>query len=214
MKILSLVMSVGSLAHPALALDTRAMDRSRVPFSSGFRQPGPPVVQSEFRANWNQHKWDANVSHIASGFVYNSPSQRKVRVDEAYDSTFGSSLLDYTNVTQEGVANRLWTLSPAITSPPACFEGFTNPAFPLISDDFLVANNAIYGGEMDDALSGKVSSWDILYQGAIPVTVLLGEDNIIQGYDFVGPETRARAITRFFNIIVGPIGREVFEFPC
>ena len=104
------------------------------------------------------HDRDANISHIASGFVYNSPSQRKVRVDEAYDSTFGSSLFDYNNVTQEGVANRLWTLSPAITSPPACFEGFANPAFPLISEDFLVANNAIYGGEMYDALAGKVSS--------------------------------------------------------
>jgi hypothetical protein len=53
-----------------------------------------------------------------------------------------------------------------------------------------------------------------LYQGAIPVTILLDEANVIQGYDFLGKETRARAITRFFNIIVGPIAEEVFDFPC
>jgi hypothetical protein len=100
---------------------------------------------------------DANVSHIASGFIYNSPSLSKVRVDEAYDSTLGSSLFDYTNVTQEGVANQLWSLSPAVTSPPECFQGFSNPAFPLISEDILVANEAIYGGVMYDAFAGEVA---------------------------------------------------------
>jgi hypothetical protein len=100
---------------------------------------------------------DANVSHIASGFIYNSPSRSKVRVDEAYDSTLGSSLFDYTNVTQGGVANRLWSLSPAITSPPECFQGFSNPAFPLISEDILVANEAIYGGVTYDAFAGEVA---------------------------------------------------------
>jgi hypothetical protein len=54
----------------------------------------------------------------------------------------------------------------------------------------------------------------MLYQGAIPVTILLDEDNTIQGYDFLGTETRARAITRFFNIMVGQIGKELFDFPC
>lgn len=54
------------------------------------------------------------------------------------------------------MANRLWTLSPAITAPLQCFAGFTNPAFPLISEDLLVANNAIYGGVMHDSLAGEV----------------------------------------------------------
>jgi hypothetical protein len=56
--------------------------------------------------------------------------------------------------------------------------------------------------------------WDILYQGVMPVTVLLDKENVVQGYDFIGSETRARAITRFFNIILGPFGSDVFDFPC
>lgn len=27
------------------------------PFSSGFRQPDPPLIHTAFQANWNQHKW-------------------------------------------------------------------------------------------------------------------------------------------------------------
>lgn len=185
MKILSppisvgiLAMNVRNLVQPTLAWNTGVVDRSRMIFSSSFHQPEPPMVESEFRANWNQHKWyeplmknsfvfgallknrlhrDANISNIASGFIYHSPSQETVRVDETYESTLGSSLFDYTNVTQEGVANRVWTLSPAITSPPQCFEGFVSPAFPLITEDILVANNAIYGGLMHDALAGEVA---------------------------------------------------------
>jgi hypothetical protein len=88
--------------------------------------------------------------------MYHSLSEGKVRVDEVYDSTLGSSLFDYTNVTKEGVLNRLWTLSPAISSPAQYFKGFVNPAFPLISDDILVANNAIYGGTTYDAMAGQV----------------------------------------------------------
>lgn len=44
--------------------------------------------------------------------------------------------------------------------------------------------------------------------------VLLDEHNAIKGYDFLGKETRARAIIRFFNIIVGPNGSDAFDFPC
>jgi len=113
---------------------------------------------------------DSNVSHIASGFIYNSPSQGKVRVDEAFDSTFASSLFDYTNITQGGVANRLWSLSPAITSPPQCFKNYVNPAFPLVTEDLLVANKAIYAGMTYDSFAGDValvSSADFLPELAL-----------------------------------------------
>jgi hypothetical protein len=101
---------------------------------------------------------NANVSHIASGFIYSSPSQQKVRVDEAYDSALGSSLFDYTNVTQEGVANRQWILTPAITSRPDLFQGYVIPAFPLITSDFLVTNGAVFGGVVNDPYVGEVST--------------------------------------------------------
>ena len=96
------------------------------------------------------------MSHIASGFLYTSPSQLKVRVDEAWDSNFGSSLFDYTNVTAEGVENVQWILSPAITSPANCFRGAVNPGFPLLADDFLVTNDAVFAGVVNDAYVGKV----------------------------------------------------------
>ena len=59
------------------------------------------------------------LSHIAAGYIYNSPAHFKVRVDLTSDALFGSSLFDYTNTTNEGlVANTQWTLSPAVNSTP------------------------------------------------------------------------------------------------
>ena len=98
------------------------------------------------------------MSHIASGFIYSSQSQQKVRVDEAYDSSLGSSLFDYANVTHDGVANRLWILRPAITSPPNLWQGYVTPTFPLISRDFLVSSNAVFGGLANDPHVGEVST--------------------------------------------------------
>lgn len=53
-----------------------------------------------------------------------------------------------------------------------------------------------------------------MFQGVVPATILLNADNIIQGYDFLGLETRAFTTTRFFNIILGQIDSEVFDSPC
>lgn len=89
------------------------------------------------------------------GYLYNSPSQNKVRVDEAYDTVIGSSLFDYNDVTEEGVANTLWTLSPSIASTPEAFVGYVQPAFPLIPSDFLVAASAVYAGVVNDPYVGK-----------------------------------------------------------
>ncbi len=104
------------------------------------------------------HFRNANLSHIASGFIYNSPSNQKVRVDEAFDSTLGSSLFDYTNVTQEGVANRQWLLEPAITSPPSLYQGYGTPGFPLIPRDLLVTSGAVFGGIVNDPYVGEVAT--------------------------------------------------------
>lgn len=95
---------------------------------------------------------NANISHIASGFIYSSSSQQKARVDEAYDSSLDSSLFDYANVTQDGVANRLWILTPSISSGPYLWQGYVTPAFPLISHDFLVTNGAVFGGIINNPL--------------------------------------------------------------
>jgi hypothetical protein len=55
------------------------------------------------------------------------------------------------------VANRVWSLSPAITSPPKCFVDYVNPGFPLVSEDILIVNNAIYGGMTYDFIAGDVA---------------------------------------------------------
>ena len=180
---------------------------------------------------------NANISHIASGFIYCSPSQQKVRVDEAYDSGLGSSLFDYTNITDAGVANRQWILDPAITSPPNIWQGYVSPAFPLIPRDFLVTNGAVFGGIVDDSYVGEVATvcsnnllrarsfqenctdgwfslqWNIMFQGAIPAKILLDKNDVVQGYDYWGTELRTYAVTRFFNIILGKIDAKVFDFP-
>jgi len=204
----------GALLSMISRSETSEFPSSYTVFSSEFQEPLPPLIHAEFKANWNQHKWAHNISHIASGYLYTSPSQLKVRVDEAYDSGFGSSLFDYTNVTAEGVENIQWILSPAITSPADCVRGAVSPAFPLLADDFLVTNNAIFAGVVDDAYVGKVVAWNVMYQGAIPVTLLLDQKNVVQGYDFWVTNTGAYVVTRFFNILIGEISAEIFEFPC
>jgi hypothetical protein len=52
-----------------------------------------------------------------------------------------------------------------------------------------------------------------LFQGAIPAKILLDKNDVIQGYDYWGTAQRTYVITRFFNIILGTIRSEVFDFP-
>jgi hypothetical protein len=53
-----------------------------------------------------------------------------------------------------------------------------------------------------------------MFQGAIPTRVLLDQDHVIRGYDFWAADARTYVVTRFFNIIVGTLNSDVFEFPC
>ena len=130
---------------------------SAIPFSSTFHQPTPPAIKPAFTANFNQHKWDQNVSHITSGFWYSSPSAKKVRIDEAYDLTLASSLFDYHNVSAKGVNNVMWYLNPSIVSTPQFFEGYvSNPSFPLFRNDLLVASQAVYAGVTEDPDFGEL----------------------------------------------------------
>ena len=101
---------------------------------------------------------NVNVSHIASGYIYNSPSNNKVRVDETYDTALGSSLFDYDNVTDEGISNIVWMLSPAVASQPDFSTGYVVPAFPLIPTDLLVAGNAVYAGVIQDPYVGEMTA--------------------------------------------------------
>ncbi|KAI9677498.1 MAG: hypothetical protein M1817_006452 [Caeruleum heppii] len=217
----SLILCLAALHQaPLTAAKSDPSDDSTAPFSSSFKQPLPPALAAEFTASWVQHKWDENLSNIAAGHLYNSPSQRLVRVDETFTEHLGSSLFDYNNVSAETglVDNRQWTVSPSVGSEPACFRGFVNPAFPLFERDLLRVGNAVFGGvRRDEFTAGEVVEWNILYQGVIPVTVLVdgdGDDAVVVGYDLFSPNLRTRVITRFFNIVVGELRKELFDFPC
>ena len=47
----------------------------------------------------------------------------------------------------------------------------------------------------------------------LPVTLLLDGNITICGYDFWSPDERTYVITRFFNIVIGELNAELFDFP-
>ena len=135
-------------------------------------------------------------------------------MDLTYNGNLGSSLFNYNNVTNDGVSNIQWLLTPAITSMPTFFDGYVqNPGFPLLSADLLTAGSAVYAGVYEDPDSGTLSKWNILYAGSIPTTVMVDSENVIHGYEFWAPDQRTFVITRLFNIVTGKISKDVFAFP-
>ena len=148
---------VTALASQMTLIEAAPPASNTIIFSSSFTQPAPPMIRPAFTANFNQHKWNKDLSHIASGFWYSSPSVKKVRIDEAYESTLASSLFDYNNVTSAGVNNILWSLTPSIASQPQYYVGYQSlPSFPLFVEDLLVASNAIYAGTTVDPDFGQL----------------------------------------------------------
>ena len=55
--------------------------------------------------------------------------------------------------------------------------------------------------------------WKIVYESAGPVTVYLDANELVVGYDFYDVTSRTGIVARFFNIELGEIGEEVFNFP-
>ncbi|KAJ5656002.1 hypothetical protein N7507_007952 [Penicillium longicatenatum] len=172
-----------------------------IEYASGFQEPSPPMVKDEFTANFIQHKWNQNLSHITAGHISNSPSLGIVSVGEASDNGLASSVFDYANTTQDGLVDNTLSTYPDNASTPVIWRGYVNSAFPLFARDFLVTNKAIFGGLVKRRFyEGHVASWNVMYQGAIPVTVYVNNCNYVVGYDFFVTEERTRAITEYFNI--------------
>lgn len=46
------------------------------------------------------------------------------------------------------------------------------------------------------------------------MTVLVDAGDRVVGYEYFSPVKRTRVITNFFNVKVGKIDAEVFDFPC
>ena len=99
------------------------------------------------------------MSHIGAGFLYNSPTAGKVRVDESYDMNIASSIFDYTNTSANGlVSNILYSFTPSIASPPSIFSDYVNPNFPLFTPGILEVNGAVFTGLTHRAKNGQVAS--------------------------------------------------------
>ncbi|RGP81832.1 hypothetical protein FLONG3_29 [Fusarium longipes] len=174
---------------------------SMVEFSAGFKQPKPPIVKTEYKAHFVQHKWNADLSHITAGYIENSPSKNFVRADEAFDGQLASSYFNYNNVTKSGlVDNTLTTYDPSHTNP-SVWRGYVNSNFPIFTKKILVDSGAVFEGLVKREFNpSPVAAWSIMYQGAIPVTVYLNECAVVVGYDYFAPELRTRVIMEFFNI--------------
>jgi len=55
--------------------------------------------------------------------------------------------------------------------------------------------------------------WKIAFENSGPVTVYLDSSGTVVGYDFYDVMTRTGIVNRFFNIELGEIDKEVFDFP-
>jgi len=87
-----------------------------------------------------------NLSHITAGYITNSPSLNIVLADEASDSGLASSLFNYANTTQDGLVDNTMSTYSSSSSNVEIWRGYVNSGFPLFGRDFLVTNDAIFGG--------------------------------------------------------------------
>ncbi|KAF7713385.1 Uncharacterized protein PECH_001324 [Penicillium ucsense] len=199
------------LASLGDALETRTKACSHFPtsmqeFTREFQQPKPPMVKTEFQTSFIQHKWNANLSHVSSGYLYFSPSQKLVRADEAYEGALATSIFDYGNTTQQGLVMNTVT-SYSVGSPkPSVWSGYVLSNYPLFAEDFLIKGDAVFGGLVTrNLLQGHVASWNIMFMGSIPVTAFVDACGVLVGYDYFSPGLRTRVTTDFFNTAVGPV---------
>jgi len=183
-------------------------------YSSNFVQPQPHMIQTEFRANYMQHKYDVNVNNIVSGFVYFSPTLQKIRADGAFDTILETSIFDFTNTTVNGtVSNPIQSFQGGVTVP-TCTFGFVEPFLQLFPADTLTQQNAVYTGIRKDEIHGLVSTWTFLTLN-LSVTFFLDANNTLVRFDFAASDDlRTFATTRFFNIIEGPSNATVFQTRC
>ncbi|KAJ0419178.1 hypothetical protein BJY00DRAFT_314247 [Aspergillus carlsbadensis] len=180
---------------------------SMIEFSGNFQQPEPPVLKTEFQTSFIQHKWNTNLSHIQVGYIYFSPSQGLVRVDEAYKGDLATSIFDYTNTTAEGlVDNTLTSFGKYPAQPePTVWRGYVQSNYPLFTADILVSGDAVFGGLVRRThVEGLVASWNIMY-ASVPVTVFVDGCGVMVGYDYFSPALRTRVTTEFFNMMVGSV---------
>ncbi|KAL4876487.1 hypothetical protein BJY04DRAFT_199761 [Aspergillus karnatakaensis] len=203
----TLGLAVGAACKPFSTASSTCHDfpASMIEYSSTFQQPEPPILKTEFQTSFIQHKWNANLSHIQVGYIYFSPSQGLVRVDEAYNGDLATSIFNYANTTEEGLVDNTLTSFGAYPDKPTVWRGYVQSNYPLLSDDILTQGDAVFGGLVErELVAGLVAAWNIMYAG-IPVTVFVDSCGVLVGYDYFSPGLRTRVTTGFFNTVVGSV---------
>ncbi|KAF2161499.1 hypothetical protein M409DRAFT_28227 [Zasmidium cellare ATCC 36951] len=172
-------------------------------FSANFQEPLPPKVHTEFSASFVQHKWNANLSHITSGWIQFSAEHQYVRALEAFEGNLASSAFDFSNKTSNGQVSNVMITYEANSTRPSVWTGYVDPGFPIFQPRILLDSQAVFSGLVQRPFfNDKVASWNILYGGELPTTVYTTDCGVVIGYDFFSPSLRTRAITQFFNIEV------------
>ncbi|KAL2819215.1 hypothetical protein BJX63DRAFT_428861 [Aspergillus granulosus] len=202
---LPMLATLGASAKPGSTKSCHQFPSSMIEYSGDFHQPQPPLVKTEFQTSFIQHKWNVNVSHIQVGYIYFSPSQGLVRVDEAYNGDLATSIFNYANTTDEGLVDNTLTSFGSYPKQPTVWRGYVQSNYPLLTENVLIKGDAVFGGLVRrDHVEGLVASWGIMY-ASIPVTVYVDSCGVIVGYDYFSPGLRTRVTTDFFNTVVGPV---------
>ncbi|KAL2846356.1 hypothetical protein BJY01DRAFT_213454 [Aspergillus pseudoustus] len=205
-SIFSLLTALGASAKSNSTKSCHEFPSSMIEYSGNFQQPLPPLIKTEFETSFIQHKWNVNLSHIQVGYIYFSPSQGLVRVDEAYQGGLATSVFNYANTTDDGLVDNILTSFDSYPDQPTVWQGYVQSNYPLFGDDILVSGDAVFAGLVKrDHVQGLVASWSIMYAGSIPVTVFVDSCGVMVGYDYFSPGLRTRVTTDLFNTIVGPV---------
>lgn len=202
----SLAAVAGGMASPTPSCPP--FPSSMIEFSADFKQPEPPLVKSEYRTNFIQHKWYAtrhqasvranedhrneNLSHITTGFITNSPSKGFVRTDEAFegfvraDEGFGgnlaSSFFNYANVTKEGLVDNTLTTYSSNSTKPDVWRGYVNSNFPIFEQRMLVKAGAVFGGLVHrQFVEGRVAA--VSKPVALYVLIHVGERELTMAFN-------------------------------
>ncbi|KAK5993673.1 hypothetical protein PT974_07108 [Cladobotryum mycophilum] len=200
---LTITLNIALAAAASIKEDCPPFPSSMLDFSSNFEQPVPPLVKSEFNTSFVQHKWNQNLSHITAGYMITSPSKNFVRADEAFEGGIATSFFDYSNVTKDGLVDNTLTTYNDGSSALVVWRGYVNSNYPIFAEDILVSAGAVFGGLVRrQFIQGRVAAWNIMYQGAIPVTIYVTNCNVMVGYEYFSPGERTKVITDYFNIRV------------
>lgn len=55
--------------------------------------------------------------------------------------------------------------------------------------------------------------WNFLFGNSLPTTLLVDSDGVMRGWDAWASNERTFIITRLFNIVVGEVSKDTFDFP-